>query len=70
MTKKEMIQTIRVAEARAWGEFREAQKTFGAGDNFTQRLRVQWAMVYELMESLGIETLTTAELLQQGLYAL
>ena len=57
MTKKEMIQTIRVAEAKAWGEFRNAQKVFGADDSITQRLRVQWAMVYDLMESLGIETL-------------
>ena len=54
MTKKEMIQTIQVAEAQAWKELKRAQRLWGREDELTSKLRGQWRVVYELREALGV----------------
>ena len=63
-----MIKTIQVAEAKAWGAFRNAQKEFGSDDSITARLRMQWHATYELMAEMGIAAMSTGELMQHGLY--
>lgn len=54
MTKREMIQTIQVAEAKAWKELKRAQRLWGREDELTSKLRAQWSMAYELREAMGV----------------
>ena len=54
MTKKEMIEKIQKAEAKAWRDLKEAKAVFGPEDATTVRLRINWSAIYELKESLGI----------------
>lgn len=54
MTKRQMIQTIQVAEAQAWKRVKEAQRLWGREDELTMSLRGQWRVVYELREALGV----------------
>ena len=63
MTKREMIQTIQVAEAQAWKRFKEAQRRWGKEDELAGRLRGRWQVIYELREALGVEGLPVAELI-------
>lgn len=54
MTKKNMIQEIQNQEAQLYIQYMLAAKYWGREDSLTDRLRVKWCGVYQLMESLGI----------------
>ena len=54
MTKKEMIEDIQVAEAKAWNQYQRDVKQNGKDDPITDRSRTAWAALYRLRESLGI----------------
>ena len=69
MTKKQMVEQIQVAEARAWQVLQDAKKFWGDDDAFTQKRRAEWSMLYELREALGIPNLTVRELETRNLLA-
>lgn len=69
MTKKQMVEQIQVAEAKAWKELQQAKKLWGQDDPLTTNLRSQWSAVYSLREALGIESLPVAELVTRNLIA-
>lgn len=54
MTKKEMIKTIQEKEASNWKDLEEWERLFGEKHDLTKRARCQWAVVYGLMDELGI----------------
>ena len=54
MTKKNMIQEIQNQEAQLYFQYMQAAKCWGREDALTDRLRVKWCSVYQLMEALGI----------------
>ena len=67
MTKKQMVEAIQVAEARAWKDYRIARKHFGDADPITARRRNEWGAIHELKEQLGIESLGIQSLLKLDL---
>lgn len=69
MTKKQMVEQIQVAEARAWQVLQDAKQLWGDDDAFTQKRRAEWSMLYELREALGIPNLTARELEARNLLA-
>lgn len=69
MTKKQMVEQIQVAEAKAWKVLQEAKQLWGDDDAFTQKRRAEWSMLYELREALGIPNLTVRELEARNLLA-
>ena len=69
MTKKQMVEQIQVAEAKAWKELQEAKQLWGMDDPLTTKIRAQWSSVYELREALGIPSLPVAELVTRNLIA-
>ena len=54
MTKKEMIKSIQVSEAKAFLTLKQKTNQFGDDHVITKRSRTEWITVNELMESLGI----------------
>ncbi len=54
MTKKQLIEDIQVAEAKAWNQYQRDVKQNGKDDPITDRSRTAWAALYRLRESLGI----------------
>jgi len=54
MTKKQLIEDIQVAEAKAWNQYQRDVKRSGKDDPITDRSRTTWAALYRLRESLGI----------------
>ena len=65
MTKKQMIQDIQVAEARAWKHYRDMDAMAGrdtASIDMVTRSRVQWATLYDLREAMGIPSLPFSEM--------
>ena len=67
MTKKQMVEQIQVAEAKAWKELQQAKKLWGQDDPITTRLRAQWSSVYELREALGIPPMDVESLIKKDL---
>ena len=67
MTKKQMVEAIQVAEAKAWRSFREAHNLWGMDDAITSRRRAQWSGLYEMREALGLPGLTVHELIERDL---
>ena len=67
MTKKQMVEEIQVAEAKAWKELQEAKKLWGTDEPITTRLRAQWSMLYELRDALGIPALSIQSLIDRDL---
>lgn len=67
MTKKQMVEAIQVAEAKAWKSLREAQSLWGIDDAITSRSRAKWSGLYEMREALGLPGLTVSELVEQDL---
>jgi hypothetical protein len=67
MTKKEMIQAIQVAEAKAWKEYNENKGLYGPADTLTSRCRTAWGALYELRKQLGVDGLSIHELLEMNL---
>ena len=67
MTKKEMIEKIQKAEAKAWRDLQEAKAVFGPEDATTVRLRINWSAIYELKEALGIDSMTIAKMIENNL---
>jgi hypothetical protein len=67
MTKKQMVEEIQVAEAKAWKELQEAKKLWGQDEPITTRLGAQWSMLYELREALGIPALSIQSLIERDL---
>jgi hypothetical protein len=70
MTKKEMIQAIQVAEAKAWKEFKSKKALYGGDDSITKGARSQWRALHELQEQLGIEGLPAKQLIEMDLLAM
>ena len=56
MTKKAMIQTIQQTEAAMFLELKKTEREWGAEDGLTNNLRSRWAVVHELMKTLGVES--------------
>jgi hypothetical protein len=69
MTKKQLVEQIQVAEAKAWQVLQDAKKLWGDDDAFTQKRRAEWSTLYELREALGIPNLTVRELVSRNLLA-
>lgn len=67
MTKAEIIKAIQVAEAKAWDQFVKDKKTFGRESDITRESAKAWNPLYELRESLGIESLKASEAIAVGL---
>lgn len=67
MTKKQLVEQIQVAEAKAWQVLQDAKKLWGDDDAFTQKRRAEWSTLYELREALGIPNLTVRELESKNL---
>ena len=70
MTKKEMIQAIQVAEAKAWKELKSNKKLYGENDPITNGARRAWRTLFELQEQLGIEGLPVKQLVEMDLLAM
>lgn len=66
MTKKEIILKIQRTEAAAWKELRECEHVYGKMEPITSRKRSEWGAIYNLMESLGLESLPTQQLFEEG----
>ncbi len=64
-----MILEIQVAEAKAWKQYRSAQKDGGYDEAHVDRLRSKWSGIFDLRERLGIAPLATRELEKLGLLA-
>ena len=58
MTKREMIQTIQVAEAKAWKDYQDAKTLWGDDNAVTTRRRQRWSTIYDMRETLGIDIMT------------
>lgn len=69
MTKKQLVEQIQVAEAKAWQVLQDAKQLWGDDDAFTQKRRAEWSTLYELREALGIPNLTARELEARNLLA-
>ena len=67
MTKKQMVEQIQVAEARAWKDYRIARKVMGEDDSITARRRGEWSTIHELKEQLGIASLGIRQLIDRDL---
>ena len=67
MTKKQMVEAIQVAEAKAWQSLREAQNLWGIDDVITSHRRAQWSGLYEMREALGLPGLNIHELIERDL---
>lgn len=64
MTKVQMIETIQVAEAKAWKEYLKAKDIFGKEDEVTRRHCRAWMTIDNLREEMGIERMTVKKLLE------
>ena len=67
MTKKQMVEQIQVAEARAWKDYRIARKVMGEDDSITARRRGEWSTIHELKEQLGIASYGFDQLIDRDL---
>jgi hypothetical protein len=56
MTKKEMIQTIQLQEAKLYLELKQAEQQYGFHDDFTGTRRSQWLRFHRLMIAMNIES--------------
>jgi hypothetical protein len=55
MTKKAMIQAIQQTEAAMFLELKKTEQVCGTDNSLTTQLRTRWAVMDELMKTLGIE---------------
>jgi len=55
MTKKEMIAAIQLIEAQEFLKLKEYDSLYGWNDTLTDRARVRFVAVSDLMETLGIK---------------
>ena len=69
MTKREMIQAIQVAEAKAWKEFKSKKACYGGDDSITKGARREWRTLFVLQEQLGIAGLPVNQLVEMDLIA-
>lgn len=67
MTKEQLIKGIQVAEAKAWKQLSEDRAILGNDHNITIRSRAEWATLYDLRGSLGLEGLPITQLLEMDL---
>jgi hypothetical protein len=67
MTKRELIRSIQVAEAKAWQTLQDDKKTFGENHKVTEISRNQWSPVFELRQSLGIPSLAQSDCIAEGI---
>ena len=67
MTKRELIRSIQVAEAKAWQTLQDDKKTFGENHKVTEISRNQWSPVFELRQSLGIPSLAMSDCIAEGI---
>jgi hypothetical protein len=56
MKKKDIIAEIQKKEARFWLELKQTETNFGDDHMITGKMRYRWNSMFELMESLGIES--------------
>lgn len=64
MTKAQMIETIQVAEAKAWKEYLDAKDIFGQENAITKRRSRVWVTIDNLREEMGIERMDTKKLFE------
>ncbi len=64
MTKAQMIETIQLAEAKAWKEYLNAKDIFGKDDEVTKRYSRSWMIIDNLREEMGIERMTAKKLFE------
>jgi len=64
MTKAQMIETIQLAEAKAWKEYLNAKDIFGKDDEVTRRHCRAWMTIDNLREEMGIERMTAKKLFE------
>ena len=64
MTKAQMIETIQVAEAKAWKEYLKAKDIFGNEGEITKRHCRAWMTIDNLREEMGIERMDTKKLFE------
>jgi hypothetical protein len=55
MTKKEMIAAIQLIEAQEFLKLKEYDSIYGITDGLTDRARIRFVAVADLMEALGIK---------------
>ena len=55
MTKKEMIAAIQLIEAQEFLKLKEYDSEYGINDGLTDRARIRFVAVADLMEALGIK---------------
>lgn len=67
MTKKQMVEEIQVAEAKAWKEYRMAWHQLGKDDPLTEKRARAWLAVYDLREALGIPAMGVESLIKKDL---
>ena len=67
MTKEQLIKGIQLAEAKAWKQLSEDRAILGNDHNITIRSRAEWATLYDLRGSLGLEGLPIIQLLEMDL---
>ena len=71
MTKKQMVEAIQIAEAKAWKDLRLASSELGNDPgSFDPRIvgaRREWSALYSLREEMGIPAMGITLLLEKGL---
>ena len=67
MTKKQLVEEIRLAEAKAWKEYQESKALWGKDDAITVRCQAKWSALYDLLEALGIGIMPVAKLIENNL---
>jgi len=70
MTKKQMIQAIQVAEAKAWKELSELKKSLSTDDDIVKAARRGWRTLFELRESMNVPGLPVRQLIEMNLLAM
>lgn len=68
MTKKEMIKTLQVAEAKAWKDYCEFKAKYATvAPDSVQARRVSWLAIDILLSEMSVPRFTPRELFEEGL---
>ena len=67
MTKKEMIELIQVAEAKAWKQYSLNKKLYGPAEPVTRRSCIEWSTLHDMLKQLGIGPLPIGKTIELNL---
>ena len=67
MTKKQLVEEIRLAEAKAWKEYQESKALWGKDDAITVRCQAKWMALFDLREALGVDPMPIDQLIAEDL---